>query len=116
MIDSDHDRAVARQVAAIVERVDDASGRVSATVDINHDRQVRAAARFRGPDVEEQAVLALRLVAVTLLRRGRSEPQCIDDASAWLRSCRCAKPLGLPVADAAEDLQAAFDRAAHSPK
>ena len=109
MVDGHRNHSVRGEMPAIVQRIHDASARVGSAVDVDHDRQIRAAPGLRRPDVEEQAILALRFVLVVFLWRRRTEVQRIDDLREWLRRHRSSKPLPRPVANAAKNLQAAFD-------
>src|SRR3546814_11040807 len=69
----DHDDIAARRKRrAIVDRIGDAAGRIGAAVKIDHDRALRIGDPRWRPDVEEQAILRLRLVAITALRTGRA--------------------------------------------
>src|SRR3546814_7147542 len=70
----DHDDIAARRKRrAIVDRIGDAAGRIGAAVKIDHDRALRIGDPRWRPDVEEQAIFRLRLVAITALRTGRAK-------------------------------------------
>ena len=69
VVDRDHDGvAVADQVAASVEEHRAAPRREAAAVDEHHDRPAALRVEVRRPDIEEQAVLALRFRCVGIGR------------------------------------------------
>src|SRR3546814_7574319 len=69
-----HDDIAARgELCAIVDRIGDAAGRIGAAVEIDHHGALGRLLDVGRPDVEEQAVLGLRLVAVAPLRAGGAE-------------------------------------------
>ena len=71
VIDSDYDYiATFGEFCAVVKRVSDRAGRIGPAVDIDHDRFGTSRLRVGRPDIEEQAVFALRLVARAMLRAG----------------------------------------------
>src|SRR5690606_27559508 len=74
VVDGHHDDIAARrEPRTVVDRVGDAAGRIGAAVEIDHDGPLRRFLDTRRPDVEEQAVVALREIAVAPLRAGGAE-------------------------------------------
>ena len=74
LVDGHHDDiALDGEPAAVGERIGDRSAGVGAAVEIDHDRPPSARVRFGRPDIEEQAVLALRLLPQAGLRCDRAK-------------------------------------------
>ena len=114
MVQRDYDDiAVRRQACALGDCACARAGVVSAAVNIDENR-TRAAERWR-PDIEEEAVLALRFVGQAALWACCAERQSIGDAAPRARSLgRLKSPRRCAVADAFEAEDAVARCAAHA--
>src|SRR4051812_27290719 len=108
MIDGHHDSVAAgREPASLVEWIGDAAVRIGAAMDIDHHRLADGGVRIGRPDIEEQAVLGLRLIALVRLWADRSELAGLNDLARLSRSDRRHETRCSAVADALEGQDAA---------
>src|SRR5207253_1057239 len=98
--DGDDDGALRGEMTAVEKRAVRCASRIGAAVEVDQDRQPRAPIRRWGPDVEDQAVLALRHVRQARLRRGRAVAERVDGFARRQRRRRGLEAGGLTVADA----------------